>query len=95
MAEGVGSEELGGVLTRAAQSNITAVGTTSALISRRWEIPSVFSNLLPVSPSPYPLSRYASYALFAPTLFSKEKHPIARISRAVARSNILLPPEEI
>jgi len=30
-----------------------------------------------------------------PTLFSKEKHPIARISRGGARSNILLPPEEI
>lgn len=30
-----------------------------------------------------------------PTLFSKEKHPIARISRGGARSNILLPSEEI
>ena len=42
---GIGGE-LGGVLTRAAQSNITAVGTTPANIAARLEIPSVFSNLL-------------------------------------------------
>lgn len=33
---GIGGE-LGGVLTRAAQSNITAVGTTPANIAARWK----------------------------------------------------------
>lgn len=63
--EGVGSEEEESVLTRAVQSNITAVGTTPANIAAM-EIPSVFSNLLLPLPYPAPSSRpfFPRYPLF-------------------------------
>lgn len=88
---GVGSEELGGVLTRAVQSNITAVGTTPANIAAM-EIPSVFSNLLlPLPPTPSSIIARSSRA----TPFFQRKTPDRPAFLAAARSNILLPPEEI
>lgn len=48
---GIGGE-LGGVLTRAAQSNITAVGTTPANIAARWKFLPCFQIFSPLPPSP-------------------------------------------
>jgi len=60
-----GSEKLGGVLTRAARSNITADGTILANIAARWKF--------------LPCFRIFPPFLFPPSFFSKEKHPIAAV----------------